>query len=176
MVHEEGAAPALAPQRLLALRVLIFGTAGSLKDLSSSHQYNDDVGETMSVVTTNMSYGPSSARAAFAEARNLVLQERKGTSIETWLQDTCTIEDVQDAIEAAKQQYEAKSNSKRREWLGQASRGILAYGKVMDMLAQHHPEYVSLAWGTTKFLFVVGDWKRLVSIAMKVLTRCIALS
>ena len=30
------------------------------------------------------------------------------------------------------------------------------YGNVMDVLVQHHPEYVSLAWGTMKFFFVVG--------------------
>ena len=30
------------------------------------------------------------------------------------------------------------------------------YGQIMDMLAQHHPEYVSLGWGTFKFLFVVS--------------------
>ena len=30
------------------------------------------------------------------------------------------------------------------------------YGNVMDMLVQHHPEYVSLAWGAMKFLIVVS--------------------
>jgi hypothetical protein len=29
------------------------------------------------------------------------------------------------------------------------------YGQVLDMLAQHHPEYVSLAWGTLKFILMV---------------------
>jgi len=30
------------------------------------------------------------------------------------------------------------------------------YGVIMDTLSQHHPEYVSLAWGAIKFLFIVG--------------------
>lgn len=29
------------------------------------------------------------------------------------------------------------------------------------MLSQHHPEYVSLAWGTMKFLFIVSIPSRL---------------
>ena len=30
------------------------------------------------------------------------------------------------------------------------------YGKVLDMLAQHHPEYVALAWGTVKLVLTVS--------------------
>ena len=30
-------------------------------------------------------------------------------------------------------------------------------GKVMDVLVQHHPEYVALAWGAMKLIFGVGN-------------------
>jgi hypothetical protein len=30
------------------------------------------------------------------------------------------------------------------------------YSVIMDTLSQHHPEYVSLAWGAIKFLFIVS--------------------
>jgi len=30
------------------------------------------------------------------------------------------------------------------------------YGNIFDVLAQHHPEYVALAWGAMKFLLVVS--------------------
>jgi len=30
------------------------------------------------------------------------------------------------------------------------------YGKIMDTLAQHHPEYVALVWGAMKFVLIVG--------------------
>jgi hypothetical protein len=30
------------------------------------------------------------------------------------------------------------------------------YSQVLDALAQHHPEYVALVWGTLKFLLVVS--------------------
>ena len=35
------------------------------------------------------------------------------------------------------------------------SEKLLYYSNVFDVLAQHHPEYVALAWGTLKFLFIV---------------------
>jgi len=31
------------------------------------------------------------------------------------------------------------------------------YAQVMDIMAQHHPEYVSLAWGLLKLVFIVCD-------------------
>jgi hypothetical protein len=30
------------------------------------------------------------------------------------------------------------------------------YGKVFDTLAQHHPEYVALAWGAVKLVLMVS--------------------
>jgi len=29
------------------------------------------------------------------------------------------------------------------------------YAQIMDVMSQHHPEYVSLVWGLLKFIFVV---------------------
>jgi hypothetical protein len=40
--------------------------------------------------------------------------------------------------------------------LSKFSSRICYYGQIFDVLVQHHPEYVSLAWGAMKFLFVVG--------------------
>lgn len=51
--------------------------------------------------------------------------------------------------------YESKPTSKARKWLGMLASRITYYGNVMDVLAQHHPEYVSLVWGTFKLLFIV---------------------
>lgn len=38
-----------------------------------------------------------------------------------------------------------------------ASRLMVHYSNVLDVLVQHHPEYVSLAWGALKFVFVVSN-------------------
>lgn len=39
--------------------------------------------------------------------------------------------------------------------LDEISSRIVYYGGVLDTLAQHHPEYVSLAWGAIKFVLMV---------------------
>ena len=36
------------------------------------------------------------------------------------------------------------------------SKRICYYDNVMDVLVQHHPEYISLAWGAMKLVFGVG--------------------
>ena len=66
-----------------------------------------------------------------------------------------TIDDLVQAVTAAKDKYEFKKTSKTWRSLSSFSARVKYYGAVMDVLAQHHPEYVSLAWGTLKFLFTV---------------------
>ena len=66
------------------------------------------------------------------------------------------MEDAMTAVEAARSVYEKRSRKgKPREWLLAFSSRVMHYKGVMDTLAQHHPEYVSLAWGAMKFLFMV---------------------
>ena len=75
-------------------------------------------------------------------------------------QATC-IEEVQKAIADAKLKYDtAHNNSKARTWLSKLSSRVRHYGNIMDVLVQHHPEYVSLAWGAMKLLFVVSGCVR----------------
>ncbi|CAO2649161.1 Nn.00g101100.m01.CDS01 [Neocucurbitaria sp. VM-36] len=47
-----------------------------------------------------------------------------------------------------------KFNAKTRLWLTILSEKITHYGNIFDVMAQHHSEYVSLAWGTFKLLFI----------------------
>ena len=69
---------------------------------------------------------------------------------------TC-LKDVQAVVDDAKVKYDKRhKNEKVRKWLGKISAGVRHYGNVMDVLVQHHPEYVSLAWGAMKFFFVVS--------------------
>jgi hypothetical protein len=89
------------------------------------------------------------------------------------------MEDVQHALSTALEEYEKKSNgSKVRKWLSSCSSRVTYYGSafdvyhfhvrnwkakltfptaVFDVFVQHHPEYVSLVWGTFKFLFIVRN-------------------
>jgi hypothetical protein len=70
-----------------------------------------------------------------------------------------TMQDMVDSINLAQDQYLSRTNSRPRKWLARLSSRLMFYGKIMDMLAQHHPEYVSLGWGTLKFIFVVGCYR-----------------
>lgn len=67
------------------------------------------------------------------------------------------MKDVEAAVLAAQDKYErGNKKPKMQTWLGRCASRIVHYGNIMDVLVQHHPEYVSLAWGTMKFLFVVS--------------------
>ncbi|KAI1298944.1 hypothetical protein F5Y03DRAFT_386486 [Xylaria venustula] len=52
----------------------------------------------------------------------------------------------------AQSKYESRPNSKAYTWLEKLSGRVAYYGATLDVLVQHHPEYVSLAWGAFKFL------------------------
>jgi len=64
--------------------------------------------------------------------------------------------DVLDAVVQAKLKYNSKPASKARRWLAIFSEKVIYYGAVLDVLVQQYPEYVSLAWGTMKFLFMAS--------------------
>jgi hypothetical protein len=67
-----------------------------------------------------------------------------------------SMNDVQLVVMESMKIYQSKyRKSKARKWLHYVASRIHYYGNVMDVLVQHHPEYVSLAWGAMKFLFVV---------------------
>ncbi|KAI1342484.1 hypothetical protein F5Y15DRAFT_412990 [Xylariaceae sp. FL0016] len=66
-----------------------------------------------------------------------------------------SMQHVQDALSDAMQEYRTRSkSSKIRTWLASCSSRVMYYGAIFDTFSQHHPEYVSLAWGAMKFLFI----------------------
>jgi hypothetical protein len=66
------------------------------------------------------------------------------------------LQDVIDEVAKAKAQYDhKKGDSKLSQFITSFSQRVAYYGKVLDVMVQHHPEYVSLAWGTLKFIFGV---------------------
>jgi hypothetical protein len=70
--------------------------------------------------------------------------------------ENSTLEDVLQILALAKARYEAKHTSKARKWLGIFSSKVMFYASILDVLVQHHPEYVSLVWGAMRLLFSVG--------------------
>ncbi|KXH40496.1 hypothetical protein CNYM01_07943 [Colletotrichum nymphaeae SA-01] len=71
--------------------------------------------------------------------------------------------ELQDVLAQANALQEARSSSKDAKSLNnnvqaglqQFCKSTLHYAAVMDTLAQHHPEWVSLAWGTMKLLLMI---------------------
>lgn len=102
------------------------------------------------------------ARTAFEEAirffnMNLTADPHK----KIWLDSVADLDDVEQAVLKAKEGYDTrKGSSKARTWLSRFAKRVKFYSGIMDVLVEHHPEYVSLAWGAMKFLFVVCKlWK-----------------
>jgi hypothetical protein len=59
-----------------------------------------------------------------------------------------------------KGKYDVQSTDKAGKWLQIFAGKVVYYGTVLDVLVQQYPQYVSLAWGAMKFLFMVcGNYK-----------------
>jgi hypothetical protein len=100
--------------------------------------------------------GLEQAQQAFEDAVKEFRTNVSEAECAKWLNGSNTIFDAEQAVLTAKQQYERKSpKSRARKWLASCSSRLMYYSVIMDTLAQHHPEYVSLAWGAVKFLFIV---------------------
>jgi hypothetical protein len=97
------------------------------------------------------------AREAYQDA--VAFFDKELTSDETkrrWLKGYQSINEIQEVVNDARAKYNSSSKNKKLQlWLERLSESLMYYGAVLDTLAQHHPEYVSLAWGTVKFVFVV---------------------
>jgi hypothetical protein len=89
-----------------------------------------------------------------------------------WCGNHLSMRDVLDAVNTSKKAYGSKPNSKARKWLSILSSRVIHYGDIMDVLVQHHPGYVSLAWGAMKFLFFVSSIKTSGSRNTRQITYC----
>jgi len=74
----------------------------------------------------------------------------------TLAQKPVSIEELKQVVEISKAKYEGKHKSKATKWLVKISHRVKYYGNIGDALVQQHPEYVALAWGAFKLLFIVS--------------------
>lgn len=73
-----------------------------------------------------------------------------------FLKSKQSLQEVQDIVLQSMAKYEAhKSGSKAMKWLRNFSQRVVFYADVLDVLVQHHLEFVALAWGGMKLLFAV---------------------
>jgi hypothetical protein len=75
----------------------------------------------------------------------------------SWAEDHTTIDEIWSIVQQVKQKYDddSKEHTGARAWMERLSCRVMYYGKVFDTLAQHHPEYVALAWGAIKLVLMV---------------------
>jgi hypothetical protein len=98
----------------------------------------------------------NSAEQAFKEAIAVFQLQPHDKEESDRLQQANCIEDLLKTVNCAQSRYEQQhQDGKVAKWLSALSSRIGHYGRILDVLVQHHPEYVSLAWGAMKFLFVV---------------------
>ncbi|KAI1759878.1 hypothetical protein GGR53DRAFT_512112 [Hypoxylon sp. FL1150] len=89
------------------------------------------------------------AKGHFKQSSGLSIEEKEIVTNAT------RIEDVYQTVADLLAQYKGRTEtSKTRKWLQRTSETICHYATVLDVFVQHHPEYVSLVWGTMKLLFV----------------------
>lgn len=135
--------------------------AGTTKTVLTRCKYVSAVG-THHHADWDSSNSFAAARTAFEEGleiykQNLTSDPQKRRQVDQL--QASSIKDVLDAVNAAGARYKSKrTGSKVRECLTAFSRRVCHYGNIMDVMVQHHPEYVSLAWGAMKLLFGVSQF------------------
>ncbi|KAJ3485893.1 hypothetical protein NLG97_g6728 [Lecanicillium saksenae] len=96
----------------------------------------------------------SIAHDAFTRAKAQVLAEGPKEEHQKILANQhVSMEQFKSTLADAQEQYQAKHTSKAFKWLHELSTRVMHYGVVLDVLVQHHPEYVSLIWGAFRFMF-----------------------
>jgi hypothetical protein len=62
------------------------------------------------------------------------------------------LRDIQNTVRSALERYEGRhARRATTAWLSKTASHIHFYGKIFDVISQHHPEYVALGWGALKF-------------------------
>ncbi|KAL7790948.1 hypothetical protein V8C37DRAFT_382944 [Trichoderma ceciliae] len=115
---------------------------------------------------SKMSVAEEAFQAAFKRFAEDTKQDERILSI---LRNATSLEDVREVVSESMDRYSARGKgSKTTKWLQRTAERVMHYSNVFDVFAQHHPEYVSLAWGTMKFLLkVVSEHEKTVKLLAK---------
>ncbi|QPC74694.1 hypothetical protein HYE68_005446 [Fusarium pseudograminearum] len=110
--------------------------------------------EYLLIVHSNFAF--PAAQHAFQEGLNRFASDlTKDSEKVGFSQGFSSIQDIQSLAQESFAKYsDEKRFPKAKKWLQRVTSKIHHYGNIMDVLAQHHPEYVSLAWGAMKLVLV----------------------
>jgi hypothetical protein len=99
------------------------------------------------------------AQTAYDEALQNFKNELGSKGDVSWLNGQTTMAGILSVVGQARSNAFPDNSrwSKISEGLDAISSRIIYYGGVLDALSQHHPEYVSLAWGAIKFVLMVNE-------------------
>ena len=106
------------------------------------------------------------AEAAYQEAVAYLKKEFEGKPDEiAWIEGRKSLDEVRAEAHGLETRYFAVGGTKKTvlHAVRRISSWIMFYGQVLDVLSQHHPEYLALAWGSVRFILMV----------MTFLTRCL---
>ncbi|KAJ0109954.1 hypothetical protein J7T55_014756 [Diaporthe amygdali] len=93
------------------------------------------------------------AREAYNDAIQYLKTELREQDHDlSWLKTLTSMEDVQKTATEAQARYDSAGKSKVKYWLQKISSVVLYYNGVLDVLAQQHPEYLSIVWGSIRFI------------------------
>jgi hypothetical protein len=96
------------------------------------------------------------AEEAFKEALSVFQLDPRTCARFDRVQQLQSLNDLNSILNDAQSKYERQhEDNKVSKWVSKLSSRICHYCQIFDVLVQHHPEYVSLAWGAMKFLFIV---------------------
>ncbi|RTE76948.1 hypothetical protein BHE90_008566 [Fusarium euwallaceae] len=84
-----------------------------------------------------------------------------------------TIQDIQAlALNSLAKYSDEQRFSTTRKWLQRIISRVHYYGNIMDVMVQHHPEYVALAWGAMKLVLTSAqNHEATISLISKALTQ-----
>ncbi|KAK0639832.1 hypothetical protein B0T16DRAFT_248703 [Cercophora newfieldiana] len=72
-----------------------------------------------------------------------------------FVNSSACLQDIQNAMKGALESYQGRPARRATVvWLSKAASHIQFYGRVFDVMAQHHPEYLALGWGAVKFFLM----------------------
>lgn len=104
--------------------------------------------------STTVSIAAESYKLATLRFSSELTQDKRKVD---FAKQSTTLQDLENVVKTARDNYAFTRTKKAGKWLERVSSRLMYYGNIFDVLAQHHPEYVALAWGAMKFLFIVSS-------------------
>jgi hypothetical protein len=104
-------------------------------------------------------YGRSDiSQSAYSDALERLREEfRHDKKALEVLESNTSMSDFKRTVEQVMADYSARRRRSRcARVLTKLSARVMYYGNVLDLLAQYHPEYVALVWGSAKLVLMVS--------------------